>query len=76
MQRVLLSLLGAALLAGPVVARQIKPQGILELIGLTAVPDHLPTLLQALVLAGAFLVEWAPALTGAWIIYYANRRQV
>lgn len=76
MHRPILSLIGTALLAGPFVLRQFKPRGILDVVGLTAVPDHLPTWLQVLVFAGAYLVEWGPALTGLWIIYYANRKRV
>lgn len=75
MQRQFLTLVGAALLAGPLVLRQLTPHGILGAVGLTAVAEHLPAWLQALVFAGAFLVEWAPALIGLSIIYYANRKR-
>ena len=75
-RRPILSLIGAILLAGPFILRQFTPYGILELIGLTAVSEHLPPLLQSLVFAGAYLVEWAPALVGLTIIYYANRERL
>jgi hypothetical protein len=76
MRRPILSMIGAALLAGPFVLRQFTPYRILELVGLTSRSEYLPTLLQALVFAGAYLLEWAPALAGLWLIYYANRKQV
>jgi hypothetical protein len=75
MRRPILSLVGVVLLAGPFVLRQFTPSGILELIGIAAVSEHLPNWLQVMVLAGAYLLEWAPALAGLSIIYYANRKQ-
>ena len=76
MRRPILSTVGAAFLTEPLVLRQFTPYRILELVGLTAVSEHLPTWLQFLVVAGAYLLEWTPALAGLWIIYYANRKQV
>ena len=76
MRRPILSLVGAVLLATPFVLRQFTPYGILELVGLTVVAEHLPPLLQSLVYAGAYLIEWAPALAGLTIIYYANRERL
>ena len=76
MRRSILSLIGAMLLAAPFVLGQLTPYGILELVGFTAASEHLPTLLQALVFAGAYLVEWSPALVGLWLIFYANRDRI
>lgn len=76
MRRPILNLVGVALLAGPFVVRQFAPAGIPELVGFTAVSEHLSGGLQVLVLAGAYLLEWAPALVGLWLIYYANRDRI
>jgi hypothetical protein len=76
MRRWILSFVGALLLAGPVVLRQIAPCGMLDVIGCRSVQDGLPTWLRVSTSAGAYLIEYGPMLAGLLLIYYANRRQI
>lgn len=73
MRRLILGLLGATLLAAPLVLTQVKPLGISGVTGWASVPSGLPTWLRVSILAGAYLIEWGPVLAGLLIIFVASR---
>ena len=70
MQRWILYLIGAVLLAMPFILDVVQPQGAL---GMAGVSSGLPTWMHLSVSAGPYLLNWGPALVGVLIIYYANR---
>lgn len=75
MQRWILNLIGAALLAAPALLAQFGASN-----GLTTSREGSSTAgmsewLSALITAGAYLLHWGPVLLGALIIFYANRRR-
>jgi hypothetical protein len=73
MQKWMLCLIGAVLMAVPLILGQVKPFGIPGTAGWANVPGGLPTWLRVSILAGSYLVEWGPVLAGLLIIFYANR---
>ena len=73
MQRWMLWLIGAALMAVPLILGQVKPPGMLGVAGWASVPSGLPIWLRVSILAGSYLIEWGPVLAGLLVIYYANR---
>jgi hypothetical protein len=73
MQRWTLWLIGAALLAVPLILTQVMPIGIPGVAGWASVPSGLPTWLRVSILAGSYLIEWGPVLAGLLLILYANR---
>ena len=75
MHRWILNLIGAALLAVPVLLAWFGANS-----GLTTSREGGPTAgmsewLSLSVTAGAYLLHWGPVLLGAIIIFYANRRR-
>jgi hypothetical protein len=75
MQRWILNLIGAALLAVPALLALFGANS-----GLTMSREGSPTAgmsewLSLLITAGAYLLHWGPVLFGALIIFYANRRR-
>ena len=75
MQRWMLNLVGAALLAAPLLLPQL---GVTNVLGTTAGSssiDGVPAWLNLSISAGAYLIRWSPVLVGALIIYFANRRR-
>ena len=75
MRRWMLYFIGAVLLAEPSILRQVRPHGILDVVGWASVPSNLPTWLRISVFAGAYLVEWATVLGGLLIVFYAGRNR-
>ena len=73
MRRWMLGLIGAALLAVPLILSQVLPVGIPGVTGWASVPSGLPTWLRVSILAGSYLLEWGPVLAGLLLIFYANR---
>ena len=73
MRRWMLGLIGAALMAAPLIILQVKPFGILGVAGWASVPSGLPPWLRVSISAGSYLVEWGPVLAGMLIIFYATR---
>lgn len=73
MRRWMLGLIGAALLAVPLILSQVLPVGIPGVTGWASVPSGLPTWLRVSILAGSYLLEWGPVLAGLLLILYANR---
>lgn len=73
MRRWTLCLIGAVLLAAPLILGQVKPLGILGVAGAESVSSGLPAWLRVSILAGAYLIEWGPVLAGLLIIFYASR---
>ena len=69
----MLWVIGAVLLAMPVILTQVKPLGIPGVAGWASVPSGLPTWLRVSILAGAYLIEWGPVLAGLLLIFYAHR---
>ena len=73
MQRWTLCLIGAVLMAVPLILGQVKAPGILGVAGWANVPSGLPTWLRVSILAGSYLGEWGPVLAGLLIIFCASR---
>jgi hypothetical protein len=73
MRRWMLGLIGAVLLAAPLILAQLKPFVILGVAGWASIPSDLPIWLRVSILAGAYLVKWGPALAGMLILFYAIR---
>ena len=73
MRRWTLWLIGAVLLALPLIFGPVKPLGILGAAGSESVSSGLPAWLRVSILAGVYLIEWGPVLAGLLIIFYANR---
>jgi hypothetical protein len=75
MQRWLLNLIGAALLATPALLTQF---GVTNVLGTTAgssSTDGISGWLNLSIAAGGYLIRWSPVLIGVLIIMYANRRR-
>ena len=75
MQRWMLNLLGAALLATPVLLTLPGVSRVLGTTGWSGATDGIPGWLNLSIAAGAYLIKWSPALLGAAIIFYANQRR-
>ena len=73
MRKLTLYLLGAALVAAPLVLTHVKPLGMPGAAGLGSGPSGLPAWLRVSILAGAYLIEWGPVLAGLLIIFFASR---
>jgi len=73
MRRWTLWLIGAVLLALPLIFGPVKPLGILGVAGSESVSSGLPAWLRVSILAGVYLIEWGPVLAGLLIIFCANR---
>ncbi len=75
MQRWVLNLIGAALLATPALLTLL---GVNNLLGTTGGPSSIgdpSRWLNLSISAGAYVINWSPVLIGALIIYFANRRR-
>ncbi len=66
-------MIGAMLLATPLILTRINPLGVPGVTGWASVPSGLPIWLRVSILAGAYLIEWGPVLAGLLLIVYANR---
>ena len=75
MQRWILNLLGAALLAVPFAFARFGANGGLAASREGSATAGMAEWLSLSITAGAFLVHWGPVLLGALIIFYANRRR-
>ena len=75
MQRSILNLIGAALLAVPVLWAFFGANHGLAASRESSIASGMPEWLSLSITAGALLLHWGPALLGALIIFYANRRR-
>jgi hypothetical protein len=75
MQRWMLNLIGAALLATPALLAQLGVSNVLGTTGGSSSMDGMSGWLHLSIAAGAYVIKWSPVLVGAFIIYYANRRR-
>ncbi len=75
MQRLILNLIGAALLAVPALLTLFSANSGLAMNGEYSATVGMSGWLSLLVTAGAYLVHWGPVLLGALVIFYANRRR-
>lgn len=75
MQRWMLNLVGAALLATPLMLTQLGVHSALGMTGRSSSMDGVSGWLNLSISAGAYLLHWSPLLIGALILYYANRRR-
>lgn len=75
MRRWTLNFVGLALLSAPVL---IQHSGVLRWLGTaggSSAIEGASAWLNFSISAGTHLINWCPALIGALIIYYANRRR-
>ena len=75
MQRWMLNLLGAVLLATPALLTQFGVNNFLGTTAGSSSTDGISGWLNLSITAGAYLIKWSPVLIGALIIMYANRRR-
>jgi hypothetical protein len=75
MQRWILNLIGAALLAVPVLLARFGANSGLTLNREGSFTAGMSEWLSLSIIAGAYLLHWGPVLLGALIIFYANRRR-
>ena len=75
MRRWMLNLFGAALLATPILWTLMGINHVLGTSGGSSSIDGASGWLNLSISAGTYLIRWSPALIGACIIYYANRRR-
>lgn len=75
MQRWMLNLIGAALLATPLMLAQFGVHNALGTTDGSSSMDGVSGWLNLSISAGAYLLRWSPLLIGALILYYANRRR-
>ena len=75
MQRWILNLLGAALLAVPFAFARFGANGGLAASREGSATAGMAEWLSLSITAGAFLLHWGPVLLGALIIFYANRHR-
>ena len=75
MQRWVLNLLGAALVATPVLLTLPGVTNVLGTADGASATDGISGWLNLSIAAGAYLIKWSPVLVGALVIFYANRRR-
>jgi len=75
MQRWILNLIGAALLAVPFAFARFGANGGLAASREGSATAGMAEWLSLSITAGAFLLHWGPVLLGALILFYANRRR-
>lgn len=75
MQRSILNLIGAVLLAVPVLLALFGANHGLATRVEGSTTSGMPAWLSLSISAGVFLLHWGPGLLGALIIFYANRRR-
>ena len=75
MQRWMLNLIGAALLATPVLLARLGVNNVLGTTAGSSSMDGVSGWLNLSISAGAYLINWSPVMIGALIIYFANRRR-
>ena len=75
MQRLILNLIGAALLAVPALLALFGANSELTTSREQSGTAGMSEWLSLLVTAGAYLLHWGPVLLGALVIFYANRRR-
>lgn len=75
MQRWMLNLIGAALLATPALLALLGVNNVLGTTGGASSMDGMSGWLNLSISAGTYLIKWSPVLIGGFILYYANRRR-
>lgn len=74
-QRWILNLAGAALLAAPLLMSRLGVHGLLGTTDGASAMDGISGWLNLSIAAGAYLINWSPVLLGGLLIFYANRRR-